>query len=211
MISLKYSSLVLSLVCVGCRSLSANTPDQDIPEPKATALAWVDQNVADLKKLNRPLSELIQRNLMLVGAPVFDDAEKSFARKTQEPLVAARGRPIEMPLPEEIDPLPDEPDLIRASTDVGDVSWMVPTGGFRVACYTYGAPGHSWQIVACTGMSIGEKGLVVASRVMSASAIEILGDVDLLAAAQKDFVGRREGIPYTSLIPKDQKAPLKIR
>lgn len=160
---------------------------------------------------NRPLSELIQRNLMLVGAPVFDDAEKSFARKTQEPLVAARGRSIEMPLSEEIDPLPDEPDLIRASTDVGDVSWMVPTGGFRVACYTYGAPGHSWQIVACTGMSIGEKGLVVASRVMSASAIEILGDVDLLAAAKRDFAGRREGIPYTSLIPKDQKAPLKIR
>ena len=42
-------------------------------------------------------------------------------------------------------------------------SWTVPMSGFYVASYTHGAPGHSWQIVACTGMSIGEKGMVVAS------------------------------------------------
>ena len=160
---------------------------------------------------NRPLSELIYRNLELVGPPKFDDSEREFARSTQAPLVEARGKPIDRALSNTIEPLPAHPDLVKASTDVGDVSWMVPTGGFRVACYTYGAPGHSWQIVACTGMSIGEKGLLVAAKTMSASVLDLLMQPRVLKAAREDFRVRRAGKKYTSLIPKDQKPPVKIR
>jgi aminobenzoyl-glutamate utilization protein B len=170
----------------------------------------VDSDVHELVP-NRPLSEVIQRNLELVGPPRFSDEEKAFARKTQLPLEAARGVPLEKPLSEAIEPLSDEPELVKASTDVGDVSWVAPTGGLRAACYTYGAPGHSWQIVACTGMSIGEKGMMVAAKALAGSALDLFQDPRLLAAARADFEQRRAGKPYTSLIPTEQPAPARIR
>ncbi len=160
---------------------------------------------------NRVLSEVIQRNLELVGAPSFSTAEKAFARRTQEPLVEARGEDLPLSLSETVLPLPEEPVLVKASTDVGDVSWMVPTGGCRVASYTYGAPGHSWQIVACTGMSIGEKGLVVAAKALAGATVELLGSPTLVSRAKADFAKWRGDRPYTSLIPRQQRAPEKIR
>ncbi len=160
---------------------------------------------------NRPLSEVVQTNLEWVGPPVFDAAERAFARETQKPLEEARGETIARALADRIDPLPAEPNLIKASTDVGDVSWMVPTGGFRIASYTYQAPGHSWQIVACTGMSIGEKGMLTAAKVMSATALDLFFSPELVRSARADFERRRAGIPYTSLIPKEQRAPVRIR
>jgi len=160
---------------------------------------------------NRPLAEVLQKNLERVGPPRFDEAERAFARKTQAPLVEARGEPIPVPLAETIEPLPAEPDHMRASTDVGEVSWRVPTGGLRVACYTYGAPGHSWQIVACGGMSIGEKGMLVAAKTLAAAAIDLLADPSLAAAAKADFEKRRAGKPLTSLLPPESRAPARIR
>lgn len=160
---------------------------------------------------NRPLSELVHRNFLLVGPPRFSDEEQAFARTTQEPLVAARGSPIKIALSSNIEALPDKPRLIRASTDVGDVSWMIPTSGLRAACYTRGAPGHSWQIVACTGTTIGAKGLLVAAKVLAASTIDLLSNPALVAAGKQDFKKRRGDKPYRTLIPKEQNAPTKIR
>lgn len=160
---------------------------------------------------NRPLSELVHRNFLLVGPPRFSDEERAFARKTQEPLVAARRSPIEMALSSKIEILPDRPRLIKASTDVGDVSWTVPTSGLRTACYTRGAPGHSWQIVACTGTTIGEKGLLVAAKVLAASTIDLLSNPAIVAAGKQDFRKRRGDKPYRTLIPKEQHAPKNIR
>ena len=160
---------------------------------------------------NRVLSQVVQRNLELVGPPRFTDSERVFARETQKPLVEVRGEDLPRPLSEVVLPLSEDPVLVKASTDVGDVSWMVPTGGCRVASYTFGAPGHSWQIVACTGMSIGEKGLAVAAKALAGSAVELLGSPALVSRAKADFKKWRGERPYTSLIPKEQKAPVKIR
>jgi aminobenzoyl-glutamate utilization protein B len=160
---------------------------------------------------NRPLSEAIQRNLELAGAPSFTEEEKAFARKTQEPLVLLRGKEFEKPLDDRVAPLSAEPDLIKASTDAGNVSWVVPSGGFRTACYTWEAPGHSWQVVACTGMSIGEKGMLAAAKVLAGTAIDLLRDPALVESARKDFGERKEGRTIKSLIPEAQRAPVKIR
>jgi aminobenzoyl-glutamate utilization protein B len=119
---------------------------------------------------NLPLSKLIQRNLELVGPPPFDEADREFARRTQEDLSP---RP-EQPLAEGIEPLPEEPERGTGSTDVGDISWKVPTGGFAVATYSFGAPPHSWQVVACSAAPIGEKGMLVAAKVMAMSAYDLL-------------------------------------
>jgi aminobenzoyl-glutamate utilization protein B len=156
---------------------------------------------------NRPLAELIQRNLELVGPPRFDEAEKAFARKTQADMSP---RPA-IALSETIEPLLAEPEQAPASTDVGEVSWRVPVGQLNVASYTFGAPGHSWQIVACTGMSIGEKAMLVAARALAASAVEIFGRPELARAAREDFEKRKAGYAFVSLIPDSQQAPKSIK
>ena len=156
---------------------------------------------------NRTLSEILHRNLELVGAPHFSEEEKAFARRTQAPL----GREFEKPLSERIEPLPDVPGQSRGSTDTGDISWFLPVGRLRVASYTFGAPGHSWQIVACTGGSIGEKAMMVAAKTLATSAIELYTSSDLLQQAQADFKKIREPLNFVTLIPEGQQAPKAIR
>jgi aminobenzoyl-glutamate utilization protein B len=153
---------------------------------------------------NRPLAELLHRQLTRVGPPAFDDAEREFARLTQATL----DDPPSAPLASGIEPLPDRPNVGPASSDVGNVSWAVPTGGINVATQTLGAPGHSWQIVACTGMSIGEKGMIVAARTLAGATLELLASPDLLEQARADFETRRANgkIPQ-SVLPEDQMAP----
>jgi aminobenzoyl-glutamate utilization protein B len=156
---------------------------------------------------NRTLSEILQRNLALVGAPRFTEEEKEFARKTQADLPRAP----EKALSEEIEPLPGEPGQDLASTDVGDISWFVPVGELSVASYSYGAPGHSWQIVACTGTSIGEKGMLVAAKTLAATAVDLYASPELVAKAKADFEAIRKPLEYVTLIPEGQKAPKTIR
>lgn len=156
---------------------------------------------------NRTLSELIYRNLELIGAPQFSDAEKIFARQTQIGLEGT----YKQALSEIIEPLARNPEQGRASTDIGDISWFVPVGRLRVASYTFGAPGHSWQIVACTGTSIGEKGLSVAAKTLAASAIDLYQSSELREKVQSDFREIREPLDFITLIPDGQKAPQSIR
>ncbi len=156
---------------------------------------------------NRTLSEVIQRNLELVGAPRFTQDEKAFARKTQEPL----GRAFDRALSEVVEPLPDQPFQGVASTDVGIISWFKPVGQLTAATHTFGAPGHSWQIVACTGTSIGEKGMMVAAKALAGAAVDLYASAPLVAQAQADFKTVREPLVYVPLIPPGQKAPARIR
>jgi aminobenzoyl-glutamate utilization protein B len=156
---------------------------------------------------NRALAEAIHKNLELVGPPRFSEEEKAFARKTQAPL----GRTFERALSESIEPLPDEPEQGLASTDVGDISWFVPVGQLSAATYTFGAPGHSWQIVACTGTGIGEKGMMVAAKALAATAIDLFTTPALVEKARADFKAIRDPLKYVTLIPEGQKAPKAIR
>lgn len=160
---------------------------------------------------NRPLAELLHRNLTAVGAPKFTDDEKTFARKVQQSLIDEFGSKFPLAINESVEPLSfgDEPN--KGSTDVGDVSWFVPTCGLRVACFAADSPGHSWQNVACIGSSIGEKGTITAAKVLAVSALDLFEKPDVLAAVHEDFAKRMEAKKYTSLIPKGQKAPSKIR
>ena len=156
---------------------------------------------------NRALSEVIQRNLELVGAPKFSEDEKTFARRTQAPL----GRTYDRALSETVEPLPDRPVQGVASTDIGDVSWFVPVGQLTAATHTFGAPGHSWQIVACTGTSIGEKGMLVAARALAGSAIDLYESPALIERARADFKDVRDPLKFVTLIPEGQRAPKAIR
>ena len=157
---------------------------------------------------NRTLVEVIHKNLESIGAPKFDEREKAFARATQKDL-----KPVpEIALSERIEPLPQgPPDQGLHSTDVGDLTWFFPVGQLTAATYSYGAPGHSWQIVACTGTSIGEKGMMVAAKALAASAIDLYRSPDLIQRAREDQKKMMAGQKYVTLIPAGQKAPKTIR
>lgn len=91
------------------------------------------------------------------------------------------------------------------STDVGDVSWVVPTCTAGVSCYSYGAGAHSWQWVAQGKSSIAAKGMLHAGRIMALTAERLLEKPELLDLAQAELANRLNGVKYKSLIPDGVK------
>jgi aminobenzoyl-glutamate utilization protein B len=161
---------------------------------------------------NLPLSKVVLRNLQLVGPPKFDEADRDLARRLQEPLRAEFGQKESKPLNDTIEPLPAKPyPASGGSTDVGDISWHVPTSGLDTVCFAAGSPGHCWQNVAAVGSPIGHKGLLIAAKVLALSAVDLLQDPQVLKDAKADFQERMKGREYTTKIPKGQKAPRAIR
>lgn len=82
------------------------------------------------------------------------------------------------------------------STDVGDVSWLTPTAQVSTVCWPAGVPGHSWQIVACGKSDFAHKGMLMAGKTLAGTAIDLLSDPELLAAAKAEF-GERAAEGYT--------------
>ena len=106
---------------------------------------------------------------------MFDEADRKLAKQLQEPLRVDFGLKEEKPLNDTIEELKDTPETPdKGSTDVGDISWHVPTSGFGTVCFAAGSPGHSWQNVAAIGSPIGHKGMMVAAKVMALSAADLL-------------------------------------
>jgi aminobenzoyl-glutamate utilization protein B len=100
---------------------------------------------------------------------------------------------------------------MMGSTDVGDVSWVVPTVQARVATHAIGTPGHSWQITAQGKSGQAKKGLVNAAKVMAGVAVDALSDPSLIARAKQDLKARTDVTPYDCPIPPEVKPPLQPR
>jgi len=160
---------------------------------------------------NVPLAELLQRNLEAVGAPTFTENERAFARRLQQPLIDQFGTKFPLALDESIYQLSQVPKRTKGSTDVGDVSWHVPTCGINTTCMIAETPGHSWQDVATIASSIGEKGIVYGAKVLAVTALDLFENPEAVRAAQADWNERMKERRYTTLIPKGQTAPVKIR
>jgi aminobenzoyl-glutamate utilization protein B len=160
---------------------------------------------------NLALSKLIFKNFKKVGAPKFDGPDLDLARQLQTDLRADFGLKNPKPLNDSIDEFPTAPYQDAGSTDVGDISWHVPTSGLSTVCFAGGSPGHSWQNVAAIGSPIGHKGMIVAAKVLALSAVDLLQDKQALEEAKRDFQERMKDRKYTTKIPKDQKAPKAIR
>jgi aminobenzoyl-glutamate utilization protein B len=101
-----------------------------------------------------------------------------------------------------IQPLrPQPPDPTLGSTDVAAVSWRVPTLNLRVTTVPVGVPGHAWPVVACSGSSIGHRGMVHAARVLAATAVDLFDDEATRAAIRAEFDRKAKGATYRPLIP----------
>jgi aminobenzoyl-glutamate utilization protein B len=150
---------------------------------------------------NTPLAVRMQAVMEQVGAPSFDAAEEAFARQVQEEM----GLPV-TGLVADVAPLPNEP-LMGFSTDVGDVSKLVPTMGLLMPSVPAGVSMHTWGATACHGMSIGRKAAVQAAKGLAVMAADLLTDADLRAAARADFEERMAGRPYVSPLPDEFVLP----
>lgn len=160
---------------------------------------------------NTPLSKLVLKNMKKVGPPKFDDKDRDLARQLQTAIRADFGLKEAKPLHDVIDEFPMAPYDDSGSTDVGDISWYVPTSGLSAACFAAGSPGHSWQNVAAVGSPIGHKGMMVASKALALSMVEMLQDPQTLKEAKADLQTRMKNRKYETIIPKGQKAPKSIR
>jgi aminobenzoyl-glutamate utilization protein B len=87
------------------------------------------------------------------------------------------------------------------STDVGDVSWVTPTGQIEAATMALATPSHSWQIVAQSGMSIGHKGMLFTAKVLALAAVEFMTNPQRLKAAREEFEARLKATPYVCPLP----------
>ena len=97
------------------------------------------------------------------------------------------------------------------STDVGDVSWLVPTAGARIATWVPGTSAHSWQAVASGGMSIGLKGTKLAVEILTDTAKHIYLNPSIVEAAKKELSERKgEDFKYEPLLG-DRMPPLDYR
>jgi aminobenzoyl-glutamate utilization protein B len=98
---------------------------------------------------------------------------------------------------------------MMGSTDVGDVSWVVPTVQVRVATHAIGTPGHSWQITAQGKSGQAKKGMVHAAKAMAALAVDALEDASLVARAKADHKARTDETPYECPLPPDVNPPIQ--
>ena len=168
---------------------------------------------------NSPLEQAMFRNFERLGPPQFDAADRAFAAKIQatvreEDIVSAHRRfgiPVtDAPLCDRIVPLEARGAKMVGSTDVGDVSWAVPTVQARGATYAIGTPGHSWQLTAQGKTPAAHKGMVHVAKVMAATAADILTDQALLIQAKQDHGDRLARTPFVSPLPEGLAPPLDM-
>ncbi|SFH53513.1 amidohydrolase [Planctomicrobium piriforme] len=154
---------------------------------------------------NAPLAEHLNKRLEKMLDLKIAPQELELAQRLQATL----SQPQPLASVGEISHLGTE--LNTGSTDVGDVSWVVPTAGFTVACWVPGTPGHSWQAVACGKTDLARQGMILAAKVLANTVEDLMTSPDLIAAARQDFQRRTGNRAYAPLTEPDQKPPLDYR
>ncbi len=157
---------------------------------------------------NDVLAKQAQLDLEEVGGFTYNDSEKQFALQLQTTLPAGAAKSLDVAA--KIMP-PDASDL-SGSTDVGDVSWQVPTMGMLGgASFVPGVAAHTWQATASTGMSIGQKGMLVAAKTLALLGADLYANPQLVSDAKTEFKRRLQSNVYKSMIPDNQTPPLDYR
>ncbi|MBO6531598.1 MAG: amidohydrolase [Muricauda sp.] len=136
---------------------------------------------------NLTLQKMMHDNLVKVGGITYTPEEKAFAEKISKSL---GNESLNIKVAETVQPYKETAEAF-GSTDVGDVSFTVPTAGLGTATWVPGTPAHSWQAVAAGGMSIGSKGMMVAAKTIALTAMDIFENPKTVEAAKKELEERR--------------------
>ena len=155
---------------------------------------------------NEALATVMHRNLSRVGGVRYNKAERDYANKITSTLDLAEDLQGQE---ERIEPLKFH--QLMGSTDVGDVSWRVPTTEMRAATWVPGTSPHTWQAIAAGGTSIGGKGMMVAAKTMTLTAIDLFEQPALLTAAREEFEQRLGPDFHYEALLGDRDPPLDYR
>ena len=154
---------------------------------------------------NRVLSEMINTELLKLGGISYNEEEMAYAQELYKTLLNPSRK---IGSQEQIQPL--RLSAGKGSTDVGDVSWKVPTSGVRIATWVPGTSSHSWQAVAAGGTSIGTKGANLAAKALANSAIKLLENPEIIKMAWDEHLDRVGDHNYQALLG-DREPPLDYR
>ncbi len=167
---------------------------------------------------NRPLEEIMQNEWEKLGPVKFDENDIKFANKirstfTENDILDSFQRigikaPLDLPLCNFVAPLDSPNNGGIGSTDVGDVSWVVPTVQARVATCAVGTPFHTWQTVAQGKSGAAHKGMVHAAKIMASTALALIKDPKKISEAKKAFNDQVLEHPYACPIPDGIKPPI---
>jgi len=155
--------------------------------------------------INRTGGNVLQQNLELLGPITYTPEEVTFAKQMQE---ASGVKPDGLdgmikPLDET---LPDPPG---GSSDVADVSWIVPELSLMVTTAPKDVPWHSWAVTACSGMSIGHKGMLYAARTLAMTMVDLYNDTELVERITLEFNERKGDQTWKAMIP-DGPPPIPV-
>jgi aminobenzoyl-glutamate utilization protein B len=168
---------------------------------------------------NTPLEQALHRIMEELGPPHFDDADKDFATKIRATLTerdiatvyhTIGMDPTDRPLADFLVPLDARRNPLIGSTDVGDVSWVVPTVQVHAPTIAIGTPLHTWQVVAQGKSPAAHKAMVQAAKAMAGLGVRALTEPDLIAAAKADLKKRTARTPYVSPLPDNVAPPLDM-
>lgn len=144
------------------------------------------------------LAKVMHANLDRVGGVSYTEDEVAFGQKIQESYGAVVLPPLsssEVVQPYEV------VNRSGGSTDVGDISWTVPTVGCRTATWVPGTPAHSWQAVSCGINDIAAKGMMVAAKTIAMTAYDLYTNPTLVKEAKEEFIKvRGADFKYASLL-----------
>ncbi|MEK4627400.1 MAG: M20 family metallopeptidase [Solibacillus sp.] len=169
---------------------------------------------------NDTLNKVVFKNLQKVGLPSYNEEELKYAKEmvaTLSPNEIASAKQevkklagsmedtlriddLTTPFFEEIIPYEQSKLTMAGSTDVADVSWVVPTAQFFTTCFVFGTPLHTWQLVSQGKTSLAHKGLLYAGEVLALSAIELFENPELIIEAKKELLEQTKG-QYVNPIP----------
>jgi aminobenzoyl-glutamate utilization protein B len=166
---------------------------------------------------NGPLERAMQENWLRLGPPAWDAADRAFAEAVRATLSAEdlrapyrrAGLPFraDQPLADMVVPLGLVGEPLLGSTDVGDVSWVVPLVQADGPTVAIGTPFHSWQFTAHGKTPLAKKGMVQTAKVMAATALDVFADPALVQAAKEDLAARTRETPYVCPIPPEVGPP----
>ncbi len=167
---------------------------------------------------NEILNNLMYENMKLAGSPIFTLEEVKFAKAlvdTVDPKIVSKSKLLFGNSADDLLPTGYynnhhlKGTTMGGSTDVGDVSWIVPTGQIMTTCAPVGVQAHSWQATASYGSSIGYKGMHFAAKTMALAAYDLLINTDMIEKAQHEFKESTKGRKYIPGIPDEVMPPVK--
>jgi aminobenzoyl-glutamate utilization protein B len=158
---------------------------------------------------NETLARIMQKNLEKIGGVIYSEEDKKFAEEIVKTFPA--GVKVNIENAAKIEPFVVNEKGAGGSTDVGDVSWLVPTVGLGTATWVPGTSAHTWQAVAAGGTAIGQKGMMVAAKTLTLTAMDIFKNPSVTQTALTELNRRRGAdFKYDALVG-DRKAPLDYR